>query len=281
MLAHVGLDLPVDEGEVGVAHGVALPEGGVPSLPAGRVSAHALQSVALVGEVVELALVLGRRHPVARHPPAARLLREDARVAVLVLHGVAIHEDQAVALAHERVEDALVLRRREPVAGLPRRTRGLLPDRGVAGLLIHRVPRHVREAEALRDVLVELRLVLRGDHAVPRDPRGAGSLHPNGRVAVLVVDAVAVHVHEAKALADPLVELGLILGRGEPVPRDPRWARRLLPDGRVVVRVVHLVAADHCQSVALARPLLELGLILRRGQPMARYPCCTIVNLLG
>src|SRR5439155_19740456 len=108
-------------------------------LAADAVAADPLEPVALVDEVVELALVLGRAEPVPSHPRPAVGLLPDRRVQRLAVDGVAADVREPEALADEAVELRLILRRRQPVPRDPRRARGLLPDPGVQSLPVDRV----------------------------------------------------------------------------------------------------------------------------------------------
>ena len=273
VLLHVGLDRGVDRRQVRPGDAFRLPDGGVAGAGGDAVAAHPRQPVALVPGVVELALVLGRRHQVAGRPGRAGRLVPDGGVAVLAADAVAADLDQPEALAHERVELGLVLGRGHPVAGGPRRSRRLAPDGGVAVLAADLVAADQHQAEALAQVLVELGLVLGRRHAVAGDPSRTGGLVPDGGVAVLAVDGVAADLHQPEALAHVLVELGLVLGRGHPVAGDPPGAGRLLPDGGVAVAAAHRVAVDMDQAEALTDQLVELHLVLVGRQPVSGRPC--------
>src|ERR671913_485437 len=130
----------------------------------------------------------------------------------------------------------------------------------------------MHKAEALPDELVEGLLVLRVVQSVTRDEPRAAVLLPDRGVEVLAVQVVAVDVHEAKALADELVEGLLVLSVVQPVAGDECWPTVCRPDGGVEVLSVHAIAIDVNEAEALPDELIERLLVLGVGQPVAGDP---------
>src|SRR5207249_669937 len=170
VLLHVRVDLSVDQGEVRVLHRLALPDRRVAGLAADAVAADPLEPVALVDEVVELALVLGRAEPVPRHPRRPRGLLPDCRVPRVAVDRVAADVDEPEALPDKAPELGLILSRGQSVASDSRRPCRLVPDRRVEILIADVVPADLDEPVPARAERVERALVLSRGHSVPSDP---------------------------------------------------------------------------------------------------------------
>src|SRR6185312_9067618 len=105
----------------------------------------------------------------------------------------------------------------------------LLPDRGEQYLSGDVVPVESDRSQARLLLFLEHALILLERNVVARPLLGQATsgLLPDRRVARLVAHLVAAHVHElVPALFDEPVELGLVLGVGEVVPRGPRIDHR-------------------------------------------------------
>ena len=147
------------------------------------------------GVLLHVGLDLGVDRRQVRPGDAFRL--PDGGVAGAGGDAVAAHPRQPVALVVGVVELALVLRRRQAVAGHPGRAGRLVPDGGVAVLSADAVAADLDQPEALAPEGVELGLVLGRCHPVAGGPRRSRRLAPDGGVAILAADLVPADEDEA------------------------------------------------------------------------------------
>src|SRR5262249_1267713 len=145
------------------------------------------------------------------------------------------------------------------------------PDSGKAVLSSGTVAIDQLQPVALADELVKGCLVICGSQAMPSLPgRGVGNLAKDCCVSDLRAVAVAADYDRLVTLTCYIVEERLVLIGCQTMAGLPgRGAGFLAPDGGVEVLAAVEVAADPVERVALARELVESGLILLRGQTMA------------
>ena len=99
-------------------------------------------------------------------------------------------------------------------------------------------------------LLVELALILSCGEPVPRRPCRAGVSVPDAREAFTASILVGRHAPQPESLSGELGEERLIVGCGQPVPRQPVQAGLLLPNGAEQ----DLVAGPEDRQVDRAKP---------------------------
>jgi len=206
--------------------------------------------------------------------PGARWgLVPDGNVVVHIIDLVAVDEHQPVALANVSIERGLVFGRGHSVPCNPcGRPGDLFPNGGVTSLVANGIPTYVLEPVALTCILVKCGLVASRSEAMAGYPLAGWALVPDGDIVVDTIDSVAIHEDKAEALRDVRVKLGLVIRRGHAVVSDPGGRGFLLKDGGKARIIVHGVAANPSQAVALGSKGVERGLEVSRAQTVSSLP---------
>ena len=92
------------------------------------------------------------------------------------------------------------------------------------------------------------------------------------RVVKAGADVVSVDGHRAETLRLQVGVRGRVLGVRHPRIREPGGAGGLVEDGGKIRDAFDVVAGDVADAEALRRPGVELGLVLRGGEVVARDP---------
>lgn len=209
---------------------------------------------------------------------------EDRSIAILVIsQGVGANREELGTNGIVLVKGSLVLGGGEVVVCAPVRDLGGVPDSSEVLDVVDHIRADVDETVALVKQALELPPVsVLGETVTGNPALGTGAVEtvPDGGEAGLVVLGVAGDVDELVALADVLVEGGLVLRVGEAVASHPGAVETgLVPDGGVPRGVVDGVAVHELEAEALVGVLVEGGLVAGGVEAVAGNPLGAVVGL--